>query len=188
MRTANEAIDGILANAAFDDRRLRLKKQYKAAERQAKLLGARVTARAENLTESTSNLTGLVNTINSSNKQVQAAATAWEQAQKKAQAQWQEEFLSKAKFNDLGKKERQKAWEEYVARQAKRLPEYNVIRDLQAQGKINQSQYTTQAAAVAAQRERYEGMVKRQKQAYRRYEQAVARYNKFTSFVPYRPA
>ena len=188
MTRANNAIDSILANAAFDDKRLRLKKQYKQAERRAKSTGARVTARAESYSKASEGLGGLVTGINATNKQAQAVADQWEQAQKKAQDQWQKDFLAKPKFADLTGKKRQKAWGEYVTRQAKRLPEYNAYQDLVKQGKIGQARYESQQSAVAQQKARYEAMVKQQKRAYQQYNKAIARYNRFTTYVPYQPA
>lgn len=187
-RGANNAIDSVLANAAYDDKRLRLKATTRKTKRQADLVGARVTARADRYTKGVSALTGLNQTMQYQNKQATAAAERWTQAQKRNQQQWQDDFNAKAKYADLKGKQRTKAWNEYYERQAKRLPEWGVIQNLQATGKANAATYGRQSSALAGDRAKYEAMVKRQKQAYNRYARSIKAYNRHSKFVRYQPA
>ena len=188
MTRANNAIDGILANAAFDDKRLRLKKTYKTAKKQADLYGSRVTARADRYAKGAESLSGLSGTINEQNRQAKALSEAWEQAQKKNATAWQEEFNSKPKFQNLNNKQRQKAWTDYYERKAQALPEYGAYQRVAGQSKATSAQYKSRQGSLDAQRARYESMVKQQKRAYDRYSKAVKAYNRFTTYVPYRPA
>lgn len=202
-RSANEAIDSVLANAAFDQRSTNLRKQYKSAEREYKALSRRELARGRAYEKAGTALGSQSNVVTYQNKQVEAAnqrmqqlQAKWQQEAAKQAATWQQEFASKPKYADLTKKQREKAWQEYYERQAKGLDIYqtdiktqqDILRKLGGQAQSSYSAFQRQQAAVNAYKRRYEAMAKRQKQAYDRYEQSIRRYNRFTQYVPYRPA
>jgi hypothetical protein len=201
-KTANEAIDSVLANAAFDQRSTNLRKKTKRAERQYKAISRRELARGKAYEAAGEVVTGAAGSTTYANEQVAAANRRleqlnkrWEEQAEKQLAQWSADFAQKKKYADLQGKERKQAWDDYYQRKARQLDIYRQIqqqqaiaKSLDARAQSSYSTYQRQAAALEAAKKRYTAMSKRSKVAFRAWEAATNRYNRFSQYVPYRPA
>jgi len=201
-KTANEAIDSVLANAAFDQRVTNLRKQTKQAKRMYEVTSRRELARGRAYEAAGAGATGAAGAVTAQNAQVEAANRRldtlnkrWEEEAQKNLSTWSADFASKKKYADLQGKQRKQAWDDYYQRQARQLEIYRQIqqqeaiaKSLSARAESSYSTFQRQQAAVEAAKKRYESMSKRSKVAFRAWEAANERYNKFSNYVPYRPA
>jgi len=200
---ANDAIDGILAKHSFDTKSRGLKRSYKQALKSYKQLSRREQAKGTRVEAMGTNLTGQSQSVEAQNKQATAAARQlevlqgrWNEQANKLRKQWGLDFADDRRYTDLNKKQRAKAWKDYQERKARQMPIYQnqiknqqqIANSLSSSAQAGYSQYKKGSAAYNAQRKALTAAGRRKMAAYERYEGAIRRYNRYNTYVPYRPA